>query len=32
MQYPSGTDYDAQRMDDMSNFTMWPTLADDMPP
>ena len=31
VQYPSGTDYDAQRMDDMGNFTNGATLADDMP-
>ena len=31
VQYPSGTDYDAQRMDDMGNFTMGATLGDDMP-
>ena len=31
VQYPSGTDYDAQRQDDMSNFTTGATLGDDMP-
>jgi hypothetical protein len=31
VQYPDGTDYDAQRMDDMSNFTSGATLGDDMP-
>ena len=31
VQYPSGTDYDDQRMDDMSNFTNGATLGDDMP-
>jgi hypothetical protein len=31
VQYPSGTDYDAQRKDDMSNFTAGMTLGDDMP-
>ena len=31
VQYPSGTDYDAQRKDDMSNFTNGATLGDDMP-
>jgi hypothetical protein len=31
VQYPSGADYDQQRKDDMSNFTMGPTLGDDMP-
>ncbi len=31
VQYPSGADYDAQRKDDMSNFTNGATLGDDMP-
>ena len=31
VQYPSGTEYDAQRQDDMSNFTNGATLGDDMP-
>ena len=31
VQYPSGADYDAQRKDDMSNFTKGLTLGDDMP-
>ena len=31
VQYPSGTDYDAQRLDDRSNFTRGATLGDDMP-
>lgn len=31
VQYPSGADYDAQRKDDMSNFTMGATLGDDAP-
>ena len=31
VQYPSGADYDAQRMDDMSNFTVGATFGDDMP-
>ena len=31
VQYPSGADYDAQRLDDMSSFTMGTTLQDDMP-
>ncbi len=30
VQYPSGTDYDAQRQDDMSSFTSGATLGDDM--
>ena len=30
VQYPSGTDYDAQRMDDMGTFTTGATLGDDM--
>jgi hypothetical protein len=31
VQYPSGADYDAQRQDDMSNFTAGMTLGDDTP-
>jgi hypothetical protein len=31
VQYPSGADYDAQRLDDMSSFTNGPTLGDDTP-
>jgi hypothetical protein len=31
VQYPSGADYDAQRQDDMSNFTSGATLGDDVP-
>ena len=31
VQYPSGTDYDAQRKDDMSSFTNGATLGDDTP-
>ena len=31
VQYPSGTDYDNQRQDDMGNFTKGATLGDDMP-
>jgi hypothetical protein len=31
VQYPSGTDYDAQRKDDMSSFSNGLTLGDDMP-
>jgi len=31
VQYPSGTDYDAQRKDDMSNFMSGPTLGADIP-
>lgn len=31
VQYPSGTDYDAQRKDDLSNFTGAATLDNDMP-
>ena len=31
VRYPSGTDYDDQRQDDMSNFTNGATLGDDMP-
>ncbi len=31
VQYPSGTDFDAQRQDDMSNFTNGATLGDDTP-
>lgn len=30
VQYPSGTDYDAERQDDMSNFTSGRNLGDDM--
>jgi hypothetical protein len=30
-QYPSGTDYDAQRQDDVSNFTRGMTLGSDIP-
>ncbi|MGA2256020.1 MAG: hypothetical protein ABSG53_15345 [Thermoguttaceae bacterium] len=31
VQYPTGTDYDAQRQDDMSNFTSGSTRGDDLP-
>ena len=31
VQYPSGADYDAQRKDDVSNFTNGLTLGDDIP-
>lgn len=31
VQYPSGTDYDTQRQDDIGNFTNGETLGDDIP-